>query len=66
VHHLAFHADSREDVDPFHGFLGDVGATILDLSADHACAPSYDAVLSADPDGMLLGLKPELRGRASQ
>ena len=66
--HLAFHADSREDVDGFHGFLLAIGATILDPPAEYAYTPGYYAVFFADPDGIKLEVvfEPELRGRASQ
>jgi catechol 2,3-dioxygenase-like lactoylglutathione lyase family enzyme len=68
LHHLAFHADSREDVDGFHGFLLEIGATILDPPAEYAYTPGYYAVFFIDPDGIKLEVvfEPELRGRASQ
>jgi glyoxylase I family protein len=66
VHHLAFHADSRADVDEFHDFLVGIGATILDPPAEYGYTPGYYAVFFADPDGIKLELvfEPELRGRA--
>jgi catechol 2,3-dioxygenase-like lactoylglutathione lyase family enzyme len=68
LHHLAFHADSRKDVDEFHGFLVGIGATILDPPAEYAYTSGYYAVFFADPDGIKLEVvfEPELRGRASQ
>jgi glyoxylase I family protein len=65
LHHLAFHADSREDVDEFHGFLLDIGAAILDPPAEYAYSAGYYAVFFADPDGIKLELvfEPQLRGR---
>jgi glyoxylase I family protein len=66
LHHLAFHADSREDVDAFHGFLLEIGATILDPPAEYGYTPGYYAVFFTDPDGIKLEVvfEPELRGRA--
>jgi catechol 2,3-dioxygenase-like lactoylglutathione lyase family enzyme len=64
LHHLAFHADSRDDVDAFHGFLVAIGATVLDPPAEYGYTPGYYAVLFADPDGIKLEVvfEPELRG----
>jgi glyoxylase I family protein len=66
LHHLAFHADGREDVDRFHDFLLDIGATVLDPPAEYAYTPGYYAVFFADPDGIKLEVvfEPQLRGRA--
>jgi glyoxylase I family protein len=68
LHHLAFHADSREDVDRFHGFLLEIGATVLDPPAEYAYTPGYYAVFFADPDGIKLEVvfEPELRGGPDQ
>jgi catechol 2,3-dioxygenase-like lactoylglutathione lyase family enzyme len=68
LHHLALHADSREDVDGFHGFLLAIGATILDRPAEYGYTPGYYAVFFADPDGIKLEVvfEPQLRGRAEQ
>jgi glyoxylase I family protein len=65
LHHLAFHADSREDVDAFYGFLLDIGATVLDAPAEYDYTPGYYAVFFADPDGIKLEVvfEPQLRGR---
>jgi glyoxylase I family protein len=67
LHHLAFHADSREDVDAFYGFLLEIGAAILDPPAEYGYTPGYYAVFFADPDGIKLEVvfEPELRGRAA-
>jgi glyoxylase I family protein len=67
LHHLAFHADSRQDVDEFHGFLRGIGATILDPPAEYGYTPGYYAVFFADPDGIKLEVvfEPELRCRAA-
>ncbi|MDX1382366.1 MAG: VOC family protein [Thermoanaerobaculia bacterium] len=65
LHHLAFHADSRADVDAFHGFLIAIGAEILDAPAEYDYTPGYYAVFFADPDGLKLEVvyEPMLRGR---
>jgi glyoxylase I family protein len=64
LHHLAFHADSREDVDAFPGFLLEIGAAILDPPAEYAYTPGYYAVFFADPDDIKLEVvfEPQLRG----
>lgn len=57
LHHLAWRAETRDDVDRFHVLLKDIGATILDAPADY---PQYNggrgyyAVFFADPDGLKL------------
>jgi catechol 2,3-dioxygenase-like lactoylglutathione lyase family enzyme len=68
LHHLAFHADSRADVDRFHRFLLDIGATVLDAPAEYGYTPGYYAVFFADPDGIKLELvyEPQLRGCGDQ
>jgi glyoxylase I family protein len=54
LHHLAFHADSRDDVDGFYGFLLALGARVLDPPAEYGYTPGYYAVFFADPDGIKL------------
>jgi glyoxylase I family protein len=55
LHHLAFQAASRQDVDDFHRFLLATGVTILDAPADYPQYwPVYYAVFFADPDGLKL------------
>ncbi len=57
LHHLAFQAASREDVDAFYRLLQQIGATILDAPADYPqYGPVYYAVFFADPDGLKLEL----------
>jgi catechol 2,3-dioxygenase-like lactoylglutathione lyase family enzyme len=65
LHHLAFHADSRADVDRFYRLLQEMQATILDEPAEYDYTPGYYAVFFADPDGLKLEVvhEPELRGR---
>ena len=66
LHHLAFHANNREDVDAFHDFLLSFGAHVLDPPAEYKYTPGYHAVFFSDPDGLKLEVvfEPELRGRA--
>lgn len=55
LHHLAFRAKNREDVDRFYRFLVSEQITILDPPAVYPqYAPTYYAVFFADPDGMKL------------
>ena len=65
LHHLAFHADSRADIDSFHEFVREIGATVLDAPAEYDYTPGYYAVFFADPDGLKLEVvhEPSLRGR---
>jgi catechol 2,3-dioxygenase-like lactoylglutathione lyase family enzyme len=57
LHHLAFRAKTREDVDAFYRFLAREGVTILDPPAEYPqYGPNYYAVFFADPDGMKLEL----------
>ncbi len=57
LHHFAWRAETRDDVDRFHGLLKDIGAEILDAPADY---PQYNggngyyAVFFADADGLKL------------
>lgn len=55
LHHLAWAAASREDVDAMHKRLQKIGATILDPPADYPeYGEGYYAVFFADPDGLKL------------
>lgn len=55
LHHVAFHAESRADVDALYRLLQGMGATILDPPADYPQYwPVYYAVFFADPDGLKL------------
>lgn len=55
LHHLAWVADSRADVDRLHGLLVGIGATILDPPADYPrYREGYYALFFADPDGLKL------------
>jgi catechol 2,3-dioxygenase-like lactoylglutathione lyase family enzyme len=53
LHHLAFRAGSREEVDQLHALLRRMNATVLDPPATYY-PPDYYAVFFADPDGMKL------------
>jgi glyoxylase I family protein len=55
LHHLAFDAESREDVDGLHLLLRELKAEILDPPAVYY-PPNYYAVFFADPDGLKLEL----------
>jgi len=55
LHHVAFRASSREDVDGLHQVLRDLGAEVLDPPTEYPhYAPGYYAVFFADPDGLKL------------
>ena len=55
LHHFAWAAASRADVDRLHAFLQRHGATILDAPADYPqYREGYYAVFFADPDGLKL------------
>ena len=55
LHHVAWHAESRADVDRLHARLIEIGATILDPPAVYPqYSPGYYAVFFADPDGLKL------------
>ena len=55
LHHLAWTADSRDDVDALHDLLRSIGAEVLDPPADYPrYGPTYYAVFFADPDRLKL------------
>lgn len=55
LHHVAWTAASRDDVDAMYAHLLKLGATILDAPADYPkYGPGYYAVFFADPDGLKL------------
>jgi catechol 2,3-dioxygenase-like lactoylglutathione lyase family enzyme len=55
LHHVAWTADSREDVDRLHGLLQEIGAQVLDPPAEYPrYGEGYYAVFFADPDGLKL------------
>jgi glyoxylase I family protein len=55
LHHLAFNATSRDQVDGLYSLLQQMGAVILDPPAVYY-PPDYYAVFFADPDGLKLEL----------
>ena len=67
MHHLAFHANSREDVEAYHDFLVSLGVDVLDPPAEYGYTPGYYAVFFSDPDGLKLEVvfEPQLRGRTA-
>jgi len=55
LHHFAWRAESRADVDRLHDLLRAMDATILDAPADYPhYGAGYYAVFFADPDGLKL------------
>ena len=55
LHHLAWTAASRADVDAMYAHLQEIGAVILDAPAEYPkYGPEYYAVFFADPDGLKL------------
>ena len=56
LHHLAFRAASRAEVDRFFRFLGNSNFQVLDPPAEYDYTPGYYAVFFADPDGLKLEL----------
>lgn len=55
LHHLAWSAASRADVDALYKLLLEMGAAILDAPADYPqYGAGYYAVFFADPDGLKL------------
>ncbi len=55
LHHVAWNAESREDVDAMYAHLQSIGATILDAPAEYPrYGPTYYAVFFTDPDGLKL------------
>ena len=53
LHHLAFHAADRGDVDGAHALMKEKGASILDAPAEYPqYGAGYYAVFVADPDGI--------------
>lgn len=55
LHHIAWTAASRDDVDALYALLQRIGATVLDPPADYPrYGEGYYAVFFADPDGLKL------------
>lgn len=57
LHHLAFRAENRADVDRFHDYLVRADIDVLDPPTDYPdYGDPYYAVFFADPDGIKLEL----------
>lgn len=57
LHHVAFHADNRDQVDHFDSLLVEIDADILHPPAFYdEYAPGYYAIYCADPDGLKIEL----------
>ena len=54
IDHLAFHAESRADVDGLYALLVEAGYEVADPPAEYDYTPGYYAVAFDDPDGMRL------------
>jgi catechol 2,3-dioxygenase-like lactoylglutathione lyase family enzyme len=55
LHHIAWTAASRADVDALHALLLGIGANVLDASAEYPkYGAGYYAVFFTDPDGLKL------------
>jgi glyoxylase I family protein len=54
MNHLAFEAESRDDVERMAALLKEMGAQVLDPPAEYPYFPGYYAVYFTDPDGIKL------------
>lgn len=55
LHHVAWSAESRADVDALHELLKEIGAKVMDPPAEYPrYGDPYYAVFFADPDGLKL------------
>lgn len=54
LHHLAFHAENRREVDRIALLAVANGAVVLDSPAEYDYTPGYYAAFFADPDGLKL------------
>lgn len=55
LHHIAWNAESRADVDALYALLQSIGANILDAPTEYPqYGAGYYAVFFADPDGLKL------------
>ena len=54
LHHVAFAAGARADVDALFEKLKSLGANVLDAPREYPYVPGYYAVFFTDPDGMKL------------
>ncbi|WP_089721896.1 VOC family protein, partial [Candidatus Entotheonella palauensis] len=67
LHHLAFHVDSRADVDHLYTQLIALDITIQEPPAEYTYTPGYYAFSCRDPDGIVLEFvyEPQHRGRVT-
>lgn len=56
LHHLAFNADTREEVDRFYQLLLDIKANIVNAPVEYDYAPGYYALFFTDLDGIRIEL----------
>jgi glyoxylase I family protein len=54
IDHLAFHAESRADVDGIYAVLVEAGYDVADPPSEYDYTPGYYAVAFDDPDGIRL------------
>lgn len=54
LHHIAWNAESRSEVDQFYQILLEAEITVLDRPCEYAYEPGYYAVFFSDPDGIKL------------
>lgn len=52
LHHFAFDASSREDVDALYEKMKAIGAEIVDAPQEYDYVPGYYAVFFRDPEGI--------------
>ena len=65
LHHFAFHASSRAEVDDVSEYLKQNGIRILDAPSEYDYTQGYYAVFFADPDGLKLEVVHEPNPEAS-
>ena len=56
LHHFAWNAESREEVDRFHELLVELGVEVIAPPAEYHYEPGYYAVFFSDPDDLKLEL----------
>ena len=54
LHHVAFAASSREDVDALHGKIESLGGKVLNAPKEYDYVPGYYATYFTDPEGLKL------------
>ena len=64
IDHLAFHAESRSDVDGVFALLVEAGLPVADPPSEYDYSPGYYAVAFDDPDGIRLEVVYEPRANA--